>query len=120
MNVGLLSKLCNAFGPPGDEEEPRKILRTELEPHADEVRVDKLGNIFFRHEGEEGSPLVMLAAHMDEVALLTTFIDEKGFLRFHTLGVIPDGIMPGQRFVFKGKDGPLKGIIGTKPPHIMT
>jgi len=120
LDIGLLSRLSDAFGPPGAEEEPREILRAELEEVADEVEVDKLGNIFFRHGGKEDAPLVMLAAHMDEVALMTTYIEEKGFLRFHTLGGIPEGILPGQRFVFRGKKGDLEGIIGTKPPHIMS
>ena len=120
MEIELLRKLSNAFGPPGAEEEPREILRAELEDVADEVRVDKLGNIFFHHRGEKGYPTVMLAAHMDEVAFLTTYIEEKGFLRFHTLGGIPERIMPGQRIIFRGRKRPLKGIVGTKPPHIMT
>lgn len=120
MDLKLLSRLSDAFGPPGAEEEPREILRAELEGEADEIRVDRLGNIFFHHRGESDSPLVMLAAHMDEVALLTTFIEETGFLRFHTLGGIPAGLLPGQRFVFRGREGPLKGLVGTKPPHIMT
>jgi putative aminopeptidase FrvX len=120
MDLELLRRLSDAFGPPGAEEEPREILKAELEGVADEVRVDKLGNIFFHHRGESGSPLVMLAAHTDEVALLTTFIEESGFLRFHTLGGISAGLMPGQRFVFRGREGPVKGLIGTKPPHIMT
>jgi putative aminopeptidase FrvX len=120
LDVGLLSRLSDAFGPPGDEGEPREILRGELEGVADEVEVDKLGNIFFRHGGKGDAPLVMLAAHMDEVALMATYIEEGGFLRFHTLGGIPEGILPGQRFVFRGKKGDLRGIVGTKPPHIMT
>ena len=120
MEIDLLRRLSNSFGPPGAEEEPREILRAELEGVADEVRVDKLGNIFFHHRGEEGRPTVMLAAHTDEVAFLITHIEETGFLRFHTLGGITANIMPGQRIIFRGKNGPLRGVVGTKPPHIMT
>lgn len=120
MDIELLRRLSDAFGPPGAEDEPREILKADLEGVADEVRVDKLGNVFFYHRGDDAAPVVMLAAHTDEVALLTTYIEEKGFLRFHTLGGIPAGILPGQRLVFKGRKGPLRGIIGTKPPHIMT
>ena len=119
MDVELLRRLSNAFGPPGTEEEPREILREELEDVADEVRVDRLGNIFFHHRGEEGRPTVMLAAHTDEVAFLVTHIEETGFLRFHTLGGITANIMPGQRIILRGRRGPLRGIVGTKPPHIM-
>lgn len=120
LEIDLLRRLSNAFGPPGAEEEPREILRDELEDCADEIRVDKLGNILFYHKGEEGFPTVMLAAHTDEVAFLTTYIEETGFLRFHTLGSVTADIMPGQRILFRGKQRPLRGIVGTRPPYIMT
>ncbi len=117
--IRLLERLSNAFGPSGNEEEVRDVLREELENQADEVKVDKLGNIFFYHHGKDSYPKVMLAAHMDEVGFLITFIEEDGFLRFHTLGGITTNIMPGQRILLKGERGFVKGIIGTKPPHLM-
>lgn len=115
----LLASLSDAFGPPGGEDEVREILRREIEEYADETRVDKLGNIFFLHHGKDRYPKVMLAAHMDEVAFIVTFIEETGFLRFHTLGGITSNIMPGQMILLRGKKDDVKGIIGTKPPHIM-
>jgi len=118
--IELLKKLSNAFGPSGNEEDVAEILKTELEEYADETRVDKLGNIFFYHNGKEGYPKVMLSAHMDEVGFIVTFIEENGFLRFETLGGITNNILLGQRVLLKGEKGYLKGIIGTKPPHIMT
>ena len=118
--IKLLATLSNAFGPPGNEQQVREILKKELEEYADEVRVDKLGNILFFHHGKEGYPNVMLAAHMDEVAFIVTFIEENGFLRFQTLGGITSNIMPGQMILLRGGKGYLKGVIGTKPPHIMT
>lgn len=65
--IKLLERLSNAFGPSGSEEDVAELLRRELEAHADETRVDKLGNILFYHNGQEGYPKVMLAAHMDEI-----------------------------------------------------
>jgi len=118
--VKLLEKLSNAFGPSGNEAEVAEILRKELEAYADETRVDKLGNILFYHNGKEGYPKVMLAAHMDEVGFIVTFIEENGFLRFDTIGGITNIVMPGQRILLRGDKSYLKGIIGTKPPHIMT
>lgn len=120
MDLELIRRLSDAFGPPGSEEEPRQILREELEDVADEVHVDKLGNIFFHHRGEEGLPTVMLAAHMDEVAFLITYIEDSGFLRFHPLGGVTANVMPGQQIVFRGRQRPLRGVVGTKPPHILT
>jgi len=117
--VRLLESLSNAFGPPGNEEEVRAILRKELEEYSDETRVDKLGNIFFVHHGKDSSPKVMFAAHMDEVGFIITFMDGNGFLRFHTLGGITSNVMPGQTILLRGTKGDVKGLVGTKPPHLM-
>lgn len=117
--VQLLEKLSNAFGPSGLEEDVVRMLRKELEKHADETQVDKLGNIIFYHKGKKGYPRVMLCAHMDEVGFITTYVEDNGFLRFDTLGGITNNVIPGQRVLFKGEKGFLRGIVGTKPPHIM-
>ena len=116
----LLRDLSNAFGPPGNEKQVRELLKTELQPYADEVRVDKLGNVLFYHKGKESYPRIMLSAHMDEVGVLVTFIENEGFLRFETLGGIPSNTLPGQRILFQTEKTELMGIVGTKPPHIMT
>jgi endoglucanase len=116
MNIELLLRLSNAFRPPGSEAEPRMILQEELEEYADNVSVDKLGNIIFSQKGDKDAPKIMIAAHMDEVAFLITHIEETGFLRFHTWGIV-DTILPGQRVLLKEKIGDLYGVIGTKPPR---
>lgn len=118
--IKFLEKLSNAFGPSGNEEDVAELLKGAMETYADETRVDKLGNILFFHHGKKGFPRVMLSAHMDEIGFLITFIEETGFLRFDTLGGITNILMPGQRILLKGEKGYLKGIIGTKPPHLMT
>jgi len=117
--VGLLESLSNAFGPSGSEEEVRRILREELEEYADETKIDKLGNIFFYKHGKQGLPRVMLAAHMDEVGFIVTFIDNKGFLRFQTVGGIASTVIPGQIILLRGTKGDVIGLVGTKPPHLM-
>jgi putative aminopeptidase FrvX len=118
--VRLLRDLSCAFGPSGNEEQVREILRKELEPLADEVKVDKLGNILFYHRGNGSFPRIMLSAHMDEVGVLVTFIEDEGFLRFQTVGSIPGNTLPGQRILFQADGREIRGIVGTKPPHIMT
>jgi endoglucanase len=118
--IELLKELSNAFGPSGNEEDVATILKKELKECADEIHVDKLGNMFFHHEGKENYPKIMLSAHMDEIGFIITFAEEDGFLRFDTIGGITSNVMPGQRILLRGDKGYLKGIIGTKPPHIMT
>jgi putative aminopeptidase FrvX len=118
--IRLLRELSNAFGPSGNEGQVREIVKKELEPCADEVKVDKLGNILFYHNGKEGSPKIMLSAHMDEVGVLVTFIENEGFLRFATIGGIPSNTLPGQRILLRGDGDEVRGIIGTKAPHLMS
>lgn len=118
--IKLLEKLSNAFGPSGSEEDVAGLLRRELESFADETLVDKLGNMLFYHNGKKGYPRVMLSAHMDEIGFLITFVEETGFLRFDTIGGITNLVMPGQRVLLRGEKCYVKGIIGTKPPHLMT
>jgi endoglucanase len=119
METTLLRKLSNAYGPPGYEDEVRDLLRAELEDCADETKVDKLGNVIFWHRGKKGKSLIMLAAHTDEVGFLVRHIEDQGYLRIHAWGVVPN-LLPGQRLLFRGKKGDLKGVVGTKPPHIMS
>jgi putative aminopeptidase FrvX len=76
--IELLKELSSAFGPPGNEEDVAAILKKELEELADETRIDKLGNVFFCHEGKEGNPKIMLSAHMDEIGFIVTFVEKMG------------------------------------------
>lgn len=120
FRMDILKSLSEAYGPPNSEGEVRSILIRELEGSADSVSEDIMGNIFFHLKGKEENPLIMLASHMDEVSFMITHIDEKGFLRFHTLGGLTPHVLPGQRIAIRGSKGDVPAIIGTKPPHIMT
>jgi putative aminopeptidase FrvX len=77
----LIKRLTEAYGPSGHEEPIRELIRAEVEPLADEVRLDALGNLIALKHGSGGGKRVMLAAHMDEIGLIVSYVDEKGFLR---------------------------------------
>jgi tetrahedral aminopeptidase len=83
----LIEKLVQAVGPSGYEDEVRELVRAEVASFADEIRVDALGNLIVR-KGEKTATgqRVMLAAHMDEIGLIATHIDENGFVRFTSIG----------------------------------
>ncbi len=112
----LIKRLSEAHGIPGNEDEVRNILREELEKYCDSVEVDKLGNLIARKRGK--GKKVMLAAHMDEIGLMIKHIDEKGFLRFTTVGGFFDQTLLNQRVIVHGKKR-VRGVIGSKPPHLM-
>lgn len=115
----LLEKLSNAHGISGFEGDIREIVKREVEPFVDEVTVDGIGNLIASRNGD--GPKVMLAAHMDEIGLITKFIDDKGYIRFVKVGGWFDQILLGQRVVMRSEDEKKEvfGVIGSKPPHLM-
>jgi len=103
----LLKKLLEAYGPSGNEGPVREILRKEVEGFADEVKVDALGNLIVVRKAAGAGPRVLLAAHMDEIGVIATHIDEKGFVRFSNIGGVSPYVLLGERVVFEN------GTVGT-------
>ena len=81
----LLKTLTQLPGIAGRESAVRNYLQQLLTPFADEVRTDVLGNLILFKKGTSNKNL-LLCAHMDEVGLMVQFVDERGFLRFVTVG----------------------------------
>ncbi len=100
MNLALLERLTQAFGPSGYEDEIRAVIRAEVEPLADEIRVDPLGSLVVSRKGSEGGKKIALAAHMDEIGLMATYIEEKGYVRFTTIGGVRAANCVGKRVRF--------------------
>lgn len=96
----LIKRLTEAYGPSGNEEQIREIIRGEVEAYADELRVDTLGNLIALRKGNGQGKKVMLAAHMDEIGLIISYVDEKGFLRFQPIGGIDAMTLVGGRVQF--------------------
>lgn len=96
----LIRKLTEAYGPSGYEEQVRELIRAEVEPLADDVRVDALGNLIVLKKGTGGGKTVMLAAHMDEIGLIVSYVDKEGFLRFQPVGGIDAMTLVGGRVQF--------------------
>jgi len=95
----LIKKLTGAVGVSGNEEEIRELIIQEIKDYVDEIRVDALGNLIAVKKGKDKK--IMVAAHMDEIGLMVTHIDEKGFLRFSTVGGVSRFDSIGQRVRFK-------------------
>ncbi|NTW92915.1 MAG: M42 family metallopeptidase, partial [Methanoregulaceae archaeon] len=99
----LLKKLSNAHGLSGSEDSIRGIIRRELKKHVDEITEDAMGNLIAVRKGNDFS--IMLAAHTDEIGLMVKSIDEKGFLRFVTLGGWYPPTLYNQRVILHGTKG---------------
>lgn len=119
MNIELLSDICSAPGVPGYETKIRNLVLKEIEPLVDHVEVDNMGNVITRKNGRDNSKKAMVGAHMDEIGFMVTHIDDKGFLRFNTLGGFDPKTLTAQRVIVHGKQD-LIGVMGTKPIHVMS
>ena len=114
----LLKRLSEASGIPGHEEGIREIIRAELSGVVDGIETDLMGNVIAHKRGE--GPRVAVAAHMDEIGFLVSYIDEKtGFLRIEPLGGFDPRTLIAQRVRVHTKSGVLIGAIGVKPVHIL-
>ncbi len=116
--IQLLKKYCNLNGISGFEDEVRENLKNDLKEHVDVIRVDKFGNVIGIKYGKDREKKLMLAAHMDEVGLIVKLIDKNGFVMFSKIGGIDDRVLLSQPVLILTEKGPIRGIIGSKPPHI--
>lgn len=97
----LIQKLVEVRSPSGYEAEVRTLIRSEVEGLADEVRVDNLGNLIAtKGAGSPEGLKIMLAAHMDEIGLIATHIDENGFVRCLPVGGVNPLTCVGGRVAF--------------------
>ncbi len=106
----LIQKLVEAYGPSGYEDQVRALIKNEIAGLADEVRVDALGNLIALKKGSGGKK-VMLSAHMDEIGLIVSYIDEKGFARVQSIGGVYSLYEVGGRVLFA--NGTV-GVIGVE------
>ncbi len=86
-SIQLLKRLSEAAGVPSREEKIRDIIKAELEGLVDDISVDPMGNLVaVKRSGKDGAPKVMVAAHMDEIGFLVRHVDDRGFIRVHSVG----------------------------------
>src|SRR5690606_10099301 len=121
MNLDLLRRLVNAPGVSGFEDEAQAIARAELESHADDIWRDRMGNVIAvkyakPDKASDGTPArkLLYAAHIDEIGMMVSHIDDDGFVRFRTVGGLDPRTLPSERAVVHGaKTGTaaLKGVI---------
>lgn len=127
METGeVLARLAGAVGVSGHEDDVASLIEQLWQPYADEIRRDALGNLIalVRGEGLETPDgrraSVMWAAHMDEIGLVVAAIEEEGFLRVDAIGGVDARAILAQEVIVHTRQGPLAGVIGTKPPHLTT
>jgi len=101
IDTKLLAEICAVAGAPGYEQRVREKIIKEIEPFVDSISLDAMGNVIALKKGKEDKK-VLVAAHMDEISFITTFIDDDGFIRFHPLGGFDPKTLTAQRVIIHG------------------
>lgn len=115
----MLQDLTDAPGPSGYEVEVAKVVERYMQGYCDISR-DRLGSIICKKTGTSDRPRIMIAGHMDEIGFMVTLITKEGYLKFQTLGGWWEQVMLAQRVVVKTAKGDVFGVVGSKPPHILS
>jgi putative aminopeptidase FrvX len=119
--IKLLEKLCLAPGAPGFEKEVRDIFVHEVAPYCDKVETDRMGNAIATRKGSDpNSPSLMISAHLDEVGLQISAIEETGLIKFEVLGFLDPRVLAARMVQLLGSRGPIMGVIGALAPHLQT
>ena len=113
----FLSEITTVPGTSGHEAPVAEAFAGAFAPFCDEVRIDGSQSVIAVQRGSGKGPRVMLCAHIDEVSLMTTVVEEDGSVRFQSIGVAAQ-TLPAQEVTLLCKDGPIYGVIGAMPPHL--
>ncbi len=118
----LLLDLLSARGPSGRERAPAAVWRRAASAFA-AVQCDAVGTpraIVAPRRGFGRSPRRLLVmGHIDEIGLIVTHIDDDGLLWFREVGGWDPIVLVGQRVVLDTRQGPVKGVIGRRPIHLL-
>ena len=112
-----MKNILSSPSPSGYEQPVQKIWREYTQKFAG-VRTDSHGNTI-GVLNPKGKPRLMFAGHCDEIGFMIIYIDEKGFLYFGSIGGFDETIIPGRRVIIHTSDGPVPGVIGKTPIHLI-
>ena len=115
----FLHALLTSHGPSGYEETPAAAWRAAVADWSDDVQSNTMGTTWARVPGTGDGRTLALVGHIDEIGLIVTHIDDKGNLRFIGVGGWDPQVLIGQRVLLATKNGPLAGVIGKKPIHLI-
>lgn len=102
----------------GFEQGIARRIAEEMRPLSDRVEIDAFGNVYGTLEGAPSGPKVLVPAHSDSVGMIVSHIEDNGYLRFDVVGSVPPNLTYAQRVLVCTPQGPLTGVVGSKPGHI--
>ncbi|MFF2754998.1 M42 family metallopeptidase [Psychrobacillus sp. NPDC058041] len=115
-----LKELNDLVAVSGEEDEVADYIKRELENTSLLKTEDSLGNLIYIKKGQNARISLLLAAHMDEIGFIVTYIDNDGFVYFGPIGDHDDRMAINQVLQIKTQKGIVKGVTGTKPAHVLT
>ncbi len=108
-NLKLLTKLTQINSVSGNEKEIKEYIKSETEKYCSEIYTDAMGNLVARKQGD--GKKIMFAAHMDEIGIIVTDIDDKGFVLFAAVGGLNTRNLVNLRVCFSNGT---EGVIGAR------
>jgi len=118
QDFNFLKQLVETPSPSGYEQPAQRVIRAQLEPVADELQTDVMGNLIARLAGQAG-PKLMLAGHCDEIGFMVQYVDDNGFIYFGAIGGVDPHLTPGQRVNIHSAEAVVKGVVGKKAIHLI-
>jgi len=119
----VLRKLLTAAGPSGYETAPAAVFAEAGRAFTDDVSIDVMGSavarVKSRSDPAHPAPFLAVVGHIDEIGLIVTHIDDDGFLRFIGVGGWDPQVLVGQRVELITREGPVPGVAGRKPIHLL-
>ncbi len=117
----FLKTISELNGVPGNETQVKNFMRDELDGFVDEILYDGIGSIIGKKVGNVDGPRIMVAGHLDEVGFMVSKITKEGYLKVLPLGGWWSQVVLSQQVTVTTEDGKeYRGVIGSKPPHILT
>ncbi len=121
IELQMLKELTDAKGIAGNERQVREVFVKYAKNNADSIVFDGLGSVIAKSVGDKTGPKVLFAGHLDEVGFMVTKITEEGFIKFQTIGGWWAQVMLAQQVeITTAKNKTIHGVIGCKPPHVLT
>lgn len=104
-------------GVTGNERPAAEYIAEAFRPYVDEVKITPLNSVIAHKKGL--GPKVMICAHLDEIGMMVSKIEEDGCLRLQRVGGVDPRVLPGMRVRVCAKEGVLTGVVGATPPHLL-
>ena len=117
-NKKFMLELLEKKSVSGYEADAAELVRQKFQETMGNASVDDFYNVTATYG--EGSPVIYMSAHIDEIGLMVTSVEDDGFLGFCSVGGVDPRILMAQEVTVNTESGPLFGVIGAKPPHVLS